>query len=123
LTNQADCEKRGYVKAGETPLEVAAQRLIADQVNVVHTIGGDDTNTQAAVLSQYIFEKHGGKVVVVGMPKTIDNDGTYLPVSSVVVVIPVSSVVAVVVNERTKQHVEWHFWTNRWIFSKHVSHS
>lgn len=45
-----------------------------DGVNVLHTIGGDDTNTQAAHLSQYILEKHGGKVVVVGMPKTIDND-------------------------------------------------
>lgn len=55
-------------------MEVAAQRLIADEVNVLHTIGGDDTNTQAAQLSKYILEKHGGKVVVVGMPKTIDND-------------------------------------------------
>jgi pyrophosphate--fructose-6-phosphate 1-phosphotransferase len=62
------------VKAGEDPLEVAAQRLIADHVTVLHTIGGDDTNTQAADLSKYILEKHGGKVVVIGMPKTIDND-------------------------------------------------
>ena len=74
MTNAADCIKKGYVKENETPLEVAAQRLIADQVNVLHTIGGDDTNTQAAELSKYILEKHGGKVVVVGMPKTIDND-------------------------------------------------
>lgn len=36
--------------------------------------GGDDTNTQAAELSKYILEKHGGKIVVIGMPKTIDND-------------------------------------------------
>ena len=55
-------------------MEVSAQRLIADEVHVLHTIGGDDTNTQAAKLSEYILEKHGGKVVVVGMPKTIDND-------------------------------------------------
>ena len=41
---------------------------------MLHTIGGDDTNTQAAQLSQYILEQHGGKVVVIGMPKTIDND-------------------------------------------------
>ena len=65
---------RGFVKEGETPLEVAAQQLIKDGINVIHTIGGDDTNTQAAELSKYILEKHGGKVVVVGMPKTIDND-------------------------------------------------
>mmetsp|Transcript_24378 Transcript_24378/g.36998 ORF Transcript_24378/g.36998 Transcript_24378/m.36998 type:complete len:415 (-) Transcript_24378:99-1343(-) len=74
LTNEKDCRKRGYVKDDETPLEVAAQRLIADKIDVVHTIGGDDTNTQAAELSKYILEKHGGKVTVVGMPKTIDND-------------------------------------------------
>lgn len=65
---------RGFVQEGETPLEVAAQQLIKDGINVIHTIGGDDTNTQAAELSKYILEKHGGKVVVVGMPKTIDND-------------------------------------------------
>mmetsp|Transcript_7862 Transcript_7862/g.9932 ORF Transcript_7862/g.9932 Transcript_7862/m.9932 type:complete len:410 (+) Transcript_7862:87-1316(+) len=74
LTNVKDCMARGFVKEGETPLEVAAQQLIKDDINVIHTIGGDDTNTQAAELSKYILEKHGGKVVVVGMPKTIDND-------------------------------------------------
>mmetsp|Transcript_16739 Transcript_16739/g.34967 ORF Transcript_16739/g.34967 Transcript_16739/m.34967 type:complete len:410 (-) Transcript_16739:74-1303(-) len=74
LTNVKDCIARGFVKEGETPLEVAAQRLIADGVNVLHTVGGDDTNTQAAELSHYILDKHGGKVVVIGMPKTIDND-------------------------------------------------
>ncbi|EED92819.1 phosphofructokinase [Thalassiosira pseudonana CCMP1335] len=74
LTNVKDCMARGFVKEGETPLEVAAQQLIKDNINVIHTIGGDDTNTQAAELSKYILEKHGGKVVVVGMPKTIDND-------------------------------------------------
>jgi len=74
LTNVKDCLARGFIKEGETPLEVAAQQLIKDNINVIHTIGGDDTNTQAAELSKYILEKHGGKVVVVGMPKTIDND-------------------------------------------------
>jgi len=74
LTNVADCLKRGFIKEGETPLEVAAQRLMKDEITVIHTIGGDDTNTQAAELSQYILSTHGGKVNVVGMPKTIDND-------------------------------------------------
>jgi len=69
-----DCIARGYVKEGETALETAAQQLLKDEINVIHTIGGDDTNIQAAELSKYILEKHGGKVVVVGMPKTIDND-------------------------------------------------
>jgi pyrophosphate--fructose-6-phosphate 1-phosphotransferase len=74
LTNIKDCLARGFIKEGETPLEVAAQQLIKDKINVLHTIGGDDTNTQAAELSKYILDKHGGKVVVIGMPKTIDND-------------------------------------------------
>jgi len=74
LTNIKDCIARGFIKDGETPLERAAQQLIKDNISVIHTIGGDDTNTQAAVLSKYILDKHGGKVVVVGMPKTIDND-------------------------------------------------
>jgi len=74
LTNIKDCLKRGFIKEGESPLEVAAQQLLKDRINVIHTIGGDDTNTQAAELSAYILEKHGGKITVVGMPKTIDND-------------------------------------------------
>jgi len=74
LTNVADCVKRGYCPDGVTPLEVASQQLLKDKVNVLHTIGGDDTNTQAAKLSKYLLEKHGGKVIVIGMPKTIDND-------------------------------------------------
>jgi pyrophosphate--fructose-6-phosphate 1-phosphotransferase len=74
LTNAADCIKRGYVPEGSDPLEVASQTLLKDQVHVLHTIGGDDTNTQAANLSEYLLTKHGGKVIVIGMPKTVDND-------------------------------------------------
>lgn len=66
--------KRGYIKEGEEPLEVAAQQLLKDGINVLHTIGGDDTNTQAAVLSKYVMDQYSGKIIVIGMPKTIDND-------------------------------------------------
>ena len=54
LTNVEDCVKRGYVEEGGDPLEVAAQQMLKDKVDVLHTIGGDDTNTQAAVLSKYL---------------------------------------------------------------------
>jgi pyrophosphate--fructose-6-phosphate 1-phosphotransferase len=74
LTNVDDCVKKGYVPEGSTPLEVASQQLIKDGINILHTIGGDDTNTQAATLSQYLLDEHDGKVGVIGMPKTIDND-------------------------------------------------
>ena len=55
-------------------VEVASKQLLLDNINVLHTIGGDDTNTQAAVLSKYLMDEHNGSVIVIGMPKTIDND-------------------------------------------------
>jgi pyrophosphate--fructose-6-phosphate 1-phosphotransferase len=73
LTNVKDCEKRGLVKAGENPLEVAAAQLVKDGVDVLHTIGGDDTNTTAADLAAYLAENNY-ELIVVGLPKTIDND-------------------------------------------------
>ena len=73
LTNVKDCEKRGLVKEGQNPLEVAANQLIKDGVEVLHTIGGDDTNTTAADLAAYLAENNY-KLIVVGLPKTIDND-------------------------------------------------
>lgn len=69
-----DCVARGFVPEGTSPLEVASQQLLKDEINVIHTVGGDDTNTQAAELSKYLLDEHNGKVVVVGMPKTVDND-------------------------------------------------
>lgn len=73
LTNVKDCVKRGLVQEGQNPLEVAAEQLKADGVDVLHTIGGDDTNTTAADLAAYLKE-HGYDLTVVGLPKTIDND-------------------------------------------------
>ncbi|MCB2413846.1 pyrophosphate--fructose-6-phosphate 1-phosphotransferase [Demequina sp. TTPB684] len=73
LTNVADCVKRGLVKEGQDPLAVAAEQLKADGVDVLHTIGGDDTNTTAADLAAYLHD-NGYELTVVGLPKTIDND-------------------------------------------------
>lgn len=73
LTNIDDCIKRGYAKEGEDPLKIAAEQLTKDGVNILHTIGGDDTNTMAAQLSFYLKE-NGYDLTVVGMPKTVDND-------------------------------------------------
>ena len=73
LTNRADAEKRGLVKPGQDPLQVAAEQLKADGVDVLHTIGGDDTNTTAADLAAYLHA-NGYELTVVGLPKTIDND-------------------------------------------------
>ena len=73
LTNAKDLVKRGLVAEGANPLQVAADRLVADGVDVLHTIGGDDTNTTAADLAAYLAE-HDYGLTVVGLPKTIDND-------------------------------------------------
>ncbi len=73
LTNIDDCIKKGYVKYGENPLEVAANQLVKDDVTILHTIGGDDTNITAADLSSYL-KSNNYSLTVVGLPKTVDND-------------------------------------------------
>ncbi|MCT1430869.1 pyrophosphate--fructose-6-phosphate 1-phosphotransferase [Brachybacterium muris] len=73
LTNTADLVKRGLIKEGENALEVAANKLKEDGVDVLHTIGGDDTNTTAADLAKYLHD-NDYDLHVVGLPKTIDND-------------------------------------------------
>jgi len=73
LTNIADCVKRGLVREGQDPLKVAADQLVKDGVDVLHTIGGDDTNTTAADLAAYLA-CNNYPLIVVGLPKTIDND-------------------------------------------------
>ena len=50
-------------------------------------VGGDDSNTNAAVLAEYLFKgikADGSGVQVIGVPKTIDGDlqiGELLPIS------------------------------------------
>jgi len=73
LTNYKDCLKRGLVQEGQDPQRVAADQLIKDGVEVLHTIGGDDTNTAAADLAAFL-QKEGYSLCVIGLPKTIDND-------------------------------------------------
>ncbi|MDQ2848416.1 MAG: pyrophosphate--fructose-6-phosphate 1-phosphotransferase [Actinomycetota bacterium] len=73
LTNAKDLVKRGLVAQGEDPLKVAADKLTADGVDVLHTIGGDDTNTTAADLAKFLAGNDYA-LTVVGLPKTIDND-------------------------------------------------
>ena len=73
LTNVKDCVKKGFIAEGEDPLQVAAKQLEKDKVDILHTIGGDDTNTMAAALAKHL-ESSGKSLTVVGLPKTVDND-------------------------------------------------
>ena len=73
LLNADDCIENGYIKNGENPLKVAADQLVKDNVTILHTIGGDDTNTSAGDLVKYLAN-NGYDLTVVGLPKTVDND-------------------------------------------------
>ena len=73
LTNIDDCIKNKYVKSNEIPLEIAANQLKKDKIDILHTIGGDDTNTTARDLVEFL-SLNNYKLTVVGLPKTIDND-------------------------------------------------
>jgi diphosphate-dependent phosphofructokinase len=73
LTNVKDCLKRGLIKEGQCPEKVAADQLVKDGVDVLHTVGGDDTNTAAADPAAFLGRNNSG-LTVIGLPKTIDND-------------------------------------------------
>ncbi|MDR0487853.1 MAG: pyrophosphate--fructose-6-phosphate 1-phosphotransferase [Propionibacteriaceae bacterium] len=73
LTNTSNLIDRGLIADGEDALRKAADQLEADGVDILHTIGGDDTNTTAADLAAFLAE-HNYPLTVVGLPKTIDND-------------------------------------------------
>ena len=73
LTNLEDCVNKGYVSKGQDPLEIAAKQLEKDKIDILHTIGGDDTNTMAAALVQHL-QNSGKALTVVCLPKTVDND-------------------------------------------------
>ena len=73
LTNVKDCLKRGLVQEGQDPQKVAADQLVKDNVDILHTIGGDDTNTAAADLAAFLANNNYG-LTVIGLPKTVDND-------------------------------------------------
>ena len=67
------------IGSGRTKLETEEQFAVAEQVckkhgiNAIVIIGGDDSNTNAAVLAEY-FAAHNSGIQVIGCPKTIDGD-------------------------------------------------
>ncbi|MDR3117468.1 MAG: pyrophosphate--fructose-6-phosphate 1-phosphotransferase [Puniceicoccales bacterium] len=73
LENQSDCLRRRLVEEGQDPQAVAAERLAADGIDVLHTIGGDDTSAVAAGLAERLA-REGHPMAVIGLPKTVDND-------------------------------------------------
>ncbi|MDR2518515.1 MAG: diphosphate--fructose-6-phosphate 1-phosphotransferase [Spirochaetaceae bacterium] len=67
------------IGSGRTKIETAAQFASSLEtakalgLNAVVIIGGDDSNTNAALLAEYFLER-GSDIQVIGTPKTIDGD-------------------------------------------------
>ncbi len=63
------------------------ETCIKHKLDAIVVVGGDDSNTNAAVLAEYLFKgvkPDGSGVQVIGVPKTIDGDlqlGDLLPIS------------------------------------------
>ncbi|MDR1997146.1 MAG: diphosphate--fructose-6-phosphate 1-phosphotransferase [Candidatus Margulisbacteria bacterium] len=73
----------------KTPEQFAQVKKVCVQhkLDAIVIIGGDDSNTNAAILAEYLYsgvKKNGAGVQVIGVPKTIDGDlqaGRLLPIS------------------------------------------
>ncbi|MGM0432608.1 MAG: diphosphate--fructose-6-phosphate 1-phosphotransferase, partial [Spirochaetota bacterium] len=67
------------IGSGRTKIETEQQFAVCEEVckkrdiSAIVIIGGDDSNTNAAVLAEY-FQKTGAGISVIGVPKTIDGD-------------------------------------------------
>ena len=67
------------IQSGRTKIEspeqfsAAKQTLETNRLDALVVVGGDDSNTNAALLAEY-FKAQGLAVSVVGVPKTIDGD-------------------------------------------------
>ncbi len=57
----------------EEQFEIVAEVAKKHEMDAIVIIGGDDSNTNAAVLAEY-FKEHKVPVQVIGCPKTIDGD-------------------------------------------------
>lgn len=57
----------------EEQFQAALKTVVEHKLDALVVIGGDDSNTNAAMLAEY-FLKHDVKTSVIGVPKTIDGD-------------------------------------------------
>ncbi|OGS45844.1 MAG: diphosphate--fructose-6-phosphate 1-phosphotransferase [Elusimicrobia bacterium RIFOXYD2_FULL_34_15] len=67
------------IQSGRTKIETPEQfeqtkkNLIDNKINALVVVGGDDSNTNAALLAEY-FKREKVNISVIGVPKTIDGD-------------------------------------------------
>ncbi len=62
---------------GPVPTEEMLETLLKYKVNILFTIGGDGTLTGASNLAELIRQR-GHKISIIGIPKTIDNDLSWI---------------------------------------------
>ena len=67
------------IQSGRTKIETdeqlkaAKDNLIANKMDALVVVGGDDSNTNACVIAEYL-KQQGVDISVIGVPKTIDGD-------------------------------------------------
>ncbi len=67
------------IQSGRTKIETdeqlaaAKNNLIANKMDALVVVGGDDSNTNACVIAEYL-KQQGVEISVIGVPKTIDGD-------------------------------------------------
>ncbi len=67
------------IQSGRTKIETdeqlaaAKDNLLANKMDALVVVGGDDSNTNACVIAEYL-KQQGVEVSVIGVPKTIDGD-------------------------------------------------
>jgi 6-phosphofructokinase 1 len=65
---------------GQEPLDIMADTLERERINVLLCVGGDGTQRGAHRLHEEL-DRRGAKIAVVGIPKTVDNDIHYCSVT------------------------------------------
>ena len=67
------------IQSGRTKIETdeqlcaAKDNLLANKMDALVVVGGDDSNTNACVIAEYL-KQQGVDITVIGVPKTIDGD-------------------------------------------------
>ncbi len=67
------------IQSGRTKIETAEQlaaaknNLLKNKMDALVVVGGDDSNTNACVIAEYL-KQQGVDIAVIGVPKTIDGD-------------------------------------------------
>jgi pyrophosphate--fructose-6-phosphate 1-phosphotransferase len=69
-----------FIQSGRTKIETPEQfctakgNIIKNKVDALVVVGGDDSNTNAALIAEYVRKENIADKCVVGVPKTIDGD-------------------------------------------------